>query len=292
MATGMRSFCVGQAGCLRRVTSPPYPVGAPVNNRRAGWQAAPQYALLVMAIGAMLVQPGNAQSFEVASVRMAPPVPIGETYNINLGKAEHGMVTLTNTTLSDSLRFAYGITSDAQIAGPDWIRNKELHYVISAKAAPETSREDLLRMLQSLLAERFKLVMHREPREMSYYALTQAKKGTKMEPAKEGAGVAVNRPGHIANPQMSMYTLAVVLSRFELHAPILDMTELNGLFGVQLEWSPAGSGAPGSSPNADVAAGPSLFTAVQEQLGLRLEARKGPVEVLVIDRAEKTPAEN
>ena len=243
-------------------------------------------ALVMAMFGAMLAQPVCAQSFEVASVRMAPPVPIGETYNINLGKAEHGTVTLTNTTLSDCLRFAHGLTSDSQIAGPDWIRNKEFHYVITAKAAPETPREELLRMLQSLLTERFKLVMHREPRELSYYALTQTKKGAKLEPAQDGAGSAVNRPGHIANPQMSMYTLAVVLARFELHAPILDMTELNGLFGVQLEWSPAGG------PGADGAAGPSIFTAVQEQLGLKLEARKGPVEVLVIDRAEKTPVEN
>jgi uncharacterized protein (TIGR03435 family) len=260
--------------------------------------------LVVAALATILAQPGytqssQAQSFEVASVRVAPPVPTGETYNINLGTISHGTVTLTNTTLSDSLRFAYGITSDAQIAGPDWIKNKELHYVIMAKAAPETSREDALLMLQSLLTERFKLAMHREPREMSYYALTQAKKGAKMEPVslnkdpKEGAGAPVNRPGHIANPQMSMYTLAVVLARFELHAPILDMTELKGLFGVQLDWSPGSSNVTsGSTPGADNAAGPSIFTAVQEQLGLKLEARKGPVEVLVVDRAEKTPVEN
>jgi len=156
-------------------------------------------------------------------------------------------------------------------------------------------------MLQTLLTERFKIEMHREPREMNYYALTQAKKGAKMKavtsdqsPGREGAGAPLNRPGRIANPQMSMYTLAVVLARFELHAPILDRTELKGLFGVQLEWSPAGSPGltPGSTPSSSGVAGPSIFTAVQEQLGLKLEARKGPVEVLVVDRAEKTPVDN
>jgi uncharacterized protein (TIGR03435 family) len=159
--------------------------------------------------------------------------------------------------------------------------------VIVGKASPDTPREALFPMLQTLLLERFQMAVHREPRELSYYALTQSKKGVKIEAAKDTDAAGSNGPGHIISSHMTMYTLAVLLARFELHGIVLDQTELKGLFGVKLEWSPGNDGA----ASAD-ATGPSIFTAVKEQLGLSLEARKGPVEVLVVDRAEKVPTDN
>ena len=246
-----------------------------------------RFTILVLVLVLVLAAGAAAQSFEVATVKLAPR-PQGDSYNINLGTTEHGVVTLTNTTLCDSLRFAYQIPSDAQIAGPDWIKNKEFHYVIVGKAAPETPREELLRMLQALLLDRFQMAVHREPRELNYYALTQSKK-LKIQPAKESDSRPQNvGRDHITSPHMSMYTLAVLLARFELHGIVLDKTELNGMYGVQLDWSPATDGAVARADSA----GPSIFTAVKEQLGLSLEARKGPVEVLVVDRAEKVPTEN
>jgi uncharacterized protein (TIGR03435 family) len=248
---------------------------------------------LVMAV--FIALPGHAQSFEVASVKVGAPIPIGENYNINLGTVSHGTLTLTNTTLADCLRFAYSLTSDSLIAGEGWIKSKEHRYTIIAKGAPETPRDEMLRMLQVLLTERFKLEFHREPREMSYYALVPSKKGAKIEvAATDGPGPnESNGGGRIVRRQLSMLMLATLLARFEFRGGVvLDETGLKGLYGVNLQWTPNTNMNADSSANADGSAGPSLFTALQEQLGLRLEAKKGPVEVMVIDRAEKNPVEN
>ncbi len=120
----------------------------------------------------------HAQSaqFEVAAVRRAPP-PEGDTYQINLGTIQHGTLTLTNTTVADSLRFAYHIPSDKQIDGPPWINDKEFHYVLVAKTSPDAERETLFPMLQSLLAERFRMKTHWETRELNHYELTRSKSG-------------------------------------------------------------------------------------------------------------------
>jgi uncharacterized protein (TIGR03435 family) len=203
----------------------------------------------------------------------------------------HGTLTLTNTTLADCLRFAYSLTSDSLIAGEGWIKSKEHRYTIVAKGSPETTRDEMLLMLRTLLTERFKLEFHREPREMSYYALVPSKKGPKIELATtDGQGPnESNGGGRIVRRQLSMLMLATLIARFELRgATVLDETGLKGLYGVNLQWTPGAD----VNANPDGAAGPSLFTALQEQLGLRLEAKKGPVEVMVIDRAEKNPVEN
>ncbi len=92
-----------------------------------------KHAILV-AIASIPWAYASAQSFEVASVKAGAPIPIGENFNINLGTVRTGMLTLTNTTLSDCLKFAYELTSDSQIAGPDWIRNKEQRYDVIGKA--------------------------------------------------------------------------------------------------------------------------------------------------------------
>ena len=227
-----------------------------------------------------------AQSFEVATVKVGAPVQ-GDKLFINLGNIQHGTLTLTNASLSDCLRFAFELSSDGQIAGPDWIREKDQRYDIVAKAAPDTPRPEMLRMLQALLIERFKIQMHREPREMSHFVLTVGKGGSKLQPGKEGAMPTAGTGGlsSIRQPNLTMLMLGVLISRFELRAPVLDSTGLPGRYDVKLEWSPANA-------RPDAPPGPSIFTAVQEQLGLRLESRKGPVEVMVIDHAEKNPVEN
>jgi uncharacterized protein (TIGR03435 family) len=255
-----------------------------------------QRLAVVGLILAASVSAAHGQSFEVATVKAGAPVPIGENININLGTVRNGTLTLTNATLSDCLKFAYELTSDSQIAGPDWIRNKEQRYDVVAKAAQDTPRDQILRMLQTLLIERLKIGMHREPREMNYYAFVPSKKGVKIQPSSETGSGANDRNagGHIVRRQISMTMLATLIARFELHSVVLDMTGLKGNYTVDLEWTPAirNASASNTNTNLDTPTGPSIFTAVQEQLGLRLESRKGPVDVLVIDHAEKIPAEN
>lgn len=238
-------------------------------------------------------------AFEVATVKSSPP-PEGDSININLGTVRNGQLTLTNASLSDCIRFAYGLVADAQIAGPDWVKSKAVRFDIVAKAPPDTPRDQFPLMLRPLLAERLKLAFHYEPREMSFLALVVGKNGPKLQPAKSTTPVpgGLQVAGRIASPQMSMQQLVTLLSRFQRQT-VRDLTGLQGLYELKLEWTPDSNRAvpPGADPNENPTAAaspsaPSLFTAVQEQLGLRLEPRKGPVDVLVVDHAEQIPTEN
>jgi uncharacterized protein (TIGR03435 family) len=235
----------------------------------------------------------SAQSrFEVATVKLAQP-PAGDLININLGNILNGRLTLTNATLADCVKFAYGLAADAQLAGPDWIFTGAVRLDVVAQAAAGTPREQMLAMLQELLADRVKLVWHREPREISYLALVEAKGGNKLQPADPAAG-AVNAPsiaGRIDTRRMPMATLARLLSRFERQT-VIDRTGLPDFYRIKLEWSVENNRPPGEPGPTDAPQGPSLYAAIQEQLGLRLEARKGPVEVLVVDSASRVPLEN
>src|SRR5215831_17281272 len=120
-------------------------------------------SLLLGALG-MCAQPGSQPEFEVATVKASPPPP-GDRININLGTVRNGRVTFTNASLSDCLKFAYGIVSDEQISGPDWTKSKTVRFDIVAQAPPSTTQEQLQLMLQALLADRLKLALHHEQKE-------------------------------------------------------------------------------------------------------------------------------
>jgi uncharacterized protein (TIGR03435 family) len=226
--------------------------------------------------------------FEVDSVKPVDLSKLGDAISMNIGTVRREEVTFGNATLNDCIRFAYNMGSDAQIAGPNWIKSKQFLYDVVAKATSGASREQLQAMMQTLLAERFKLVTHRDQKEMSYYALVPAKNGPKIQSVKDVPdGFRGTTFGGRINSILQMPGLAYLLSRFETERPIIDRTGLSGLYEVKLEWTPARQ-----AQNANTAPGPSLFTAVTEQLGLKLEARKGPVEILIVDRAEKVPTEN
>jgi uncharacterized protein (TIGR03435 family) len=229
----------------------------------------------------------GAQSFEVASVKV-PPVVIGEPYSINPGAIRNDTVTLSNASLADCIRFAYGLNSDSQLLGPDWIRSKELRYDIVAKTPPGTTRAVALQMMQKLLAERFSLALHHEQRVLDYYALTIAKSGSKLRAAGDTPATApagVQGQLRIVTNRMPMFNLASLLSRY-MRAFVVDETGLLGDFEVKLVWTPD------DRPVPDDQRGPSVFTAVKEQLGLQLASRKGPMDVLVVDHAEQHPSEN
>jgi uncharacterized protein (TIGR03435 family) len=228
--------------------------------------------------------------FEVATLKIAPHP--GESYQINLGTISGGQLRLTNTTLSDCIRFAYGLASNDQIFGTDWIKDKTVLFDIVAKVDPETPREKVLAMTQFLLADRLKLVLHPEKKELRYLALTAGKNGPKMSTANDLSPQSRNNSagrGRVTGNQVSMPLLASFLSRSE-HQLIVDNTGLAGAFQVQLKWSPdTGTLADAGGDGSD---NPSLYTALQEQLGLQLKPTRGPVDVLVVDHAERMPAEN
>lgn len=233
---------------------------------------------------------GQAPAFDVASVKPAEPVPFGQNININLGTLAHGQLTLGNATLCESIRFAYGLTSDDQVAGPAWTKSREFMYDVVAKSGAETSRDRALDMLQTLLKDRFKIAMHSEPRVVAHYELVLAKGGPKMKEAKpEATGLLrFGSPtvARVASDKMPMFRFVMLLSR-QLRQAVLDKTGLTGSYDLNLEWTPDSAAS-----NPDAPSGPSVFTAIQSQLGLKLEPHKSPIDVLVIDRAEKVPVAN
>jgi uncharacterized protein (TIGR03435 family) len=213
------------------------------------------------------------------------------TYNANLGQARHGTVTLTNCTLADCLRFAYSFASNEQISGPDWIKDKNVRFDILAKAPADSPVDALLSMLQKLLADRFQLTLHHAPKDMEHYALTIAKNGPKLHAVDfdiNELGTTAYGRGRLAHNQATMTVFTTLLSRL-LDLPVIDQTGLKGFYPISLEW------APDPLPNeraADQPAGQSIFTAVQDQLGLKLTRDKGPVDSIMVDHALKTPIAN
>ena len=167
---------------------------------------------------------------------------------------------------------------------------------VAAKIPSGTPPTQVGEMLQSLVVERFKLTYHFEPRTTNGYAMVVAKEGLKLHPVEGGQqGGGTLGPDRLMVRGTTLAQLANLLSS-RLDRPVLDQTATTGIFDINIKWTlepgpqPA---APGGTPEAAVdVIGPALINALQEQLGLKLEVRKVPVDVMVIDHAEKSPVEN
>ena len=315
--------------------------------------------------------PAAAPAFDVASIKPAPPL---DPAKIKAGTMHIGMsidkalVDIGSLSLADLIRIAYKL-KQYQLVGPDWMGAQR--FDIMAKMPEGGTKEQVPQMLQALLAERFKLTIHRDSKEHSVYALVVGKNGPKMKEAEPDPVVAAAAPA-AANPdgdappappgsggmvlgkgdsqvrmkpnsdgkgmtvsnaqfgqmkiamieggmmrmefsKMKMEALAEMLSRFADH-PVIDMTELKGNYQVTLDLSmeemqavgraaaaSAGIMMPGPPPGRETGKAPgdaastpsanSIFAAMQ-QLGLKLESRKAPVETVVVDHVEKAPTEN
>jgi uncharacterized protein (TIGR03435 family) len=229
---------------------------------------------------------GPALSFEVASIKPAPAGTRGYTWSrrIEAGRLD------TTTTVQGLLMWAYDLKVDSQVAGgPVWLDSDK--YVVAAKAAGPVSMKQLQQMTRTLLAERFKLTIHRETKEQTVLALVVANKGPKLSRSKfesdDDFSVTIGT-GKIIAQRARMDDLANQLTGNQ-NRIVVDRTGLTGAYDFKLEFTPErpdGSPVPGSDP-----AGPTILVALQEQLGLKLESIKAPVEVMVIDHAEK-PTEN
>jgi uncharacterized protein (TIGR03435 family) len=234
--------------------------------------------LLAICLISMAAAAQGQPSFEVASIR--PAVDQGGPLRVT-GRVEADGINLSNVTLRNCIQRAYRLKS-YQVTGPDWMSTQR--YMSVAKASGPAPEETILRMLQTLLAERFKLVFHRETKEMPVYALVVAKNGPKIKesPAGDGATEIGGGGGEGVNFQrVGMDALAGTLT---VDRPVFNETGLKGVYDFKLIWSKrVDSVEPGDAP--------SIFTALQEQLGLKLEARKVAVEMLVVDRVER-PGEN
>ena len=187
---------------------------------------------------------------------------------------------LNNTTLSNALIRAFGLTTAGQVAGPSWIF--ESRYDIVAKAPDNTPKERIPVMLQTLLVDRFKLVLHHETRELPAYALMVGKTKLKLvEDDTNPKNSAVMSGDRREMRSMNLATLAQFAS-LTLRTPVLDKTGLSGYYDFPYDISQ-------EETLKDSA--PSIFT-VFEELGLKLESRKEPFDVIVIDSGNRTPIEN
>jgi uncharacterized protein (TIGR03435 family) len=241
-----------------------------------------------IAIGVLYAPAGRAQApagtvstptFEVASIKPSNADP--SSSGIHTG---HGRLDANNVTLKRCIMGAYGVGPHQVFGGPDWLESDR--FEIAAKSDQPTDGDAaLMVMLQGLLAERFKLVLHRETRTIPALVLEIAKNGPKLDKAEAGeagTNTSTSNTGSVIDAHnTSMDLFAKVLAR-KTELPVANHTGLEGVFNFKLQW------APDSSATAE---GASLFTAIQEQLGLRLRSQRAPVEVLVIEHVER-PSEN
>jgi uncharacterized protein (TIGR03435 family) len=221
-------------------------------------------------------------AFEVASIK---PMNIGNT-GVHWN-SDPGRIKLENMAVRNIIAAAYSL-GDSQVSGPAWLDNTR--YTIEAKADEKANEKRMLLMLQTLLADRFKLAAHRETRQASGYALVVAKGGLKIHPSAAPAGDSSSH-GTGNKLTVSNLPMAALASRIEriVKLPVADETHTTVGYDFTLEYDRTLSQEPLSDDTAS--ATPSIFRALTEQLGLKLEPRKVPVEMLIVDRCER-PTEN
>jgi uncharacterized protein (TIGR03435 family) len=233
-----------------------------------------------------------AQSFDVASIHINNTETDGHHHIISDPAESH--FRTVNLALRDLIQFAYGVPDSQILGGPAWLDSTM--FDIDAKSDPavdaqlhalptEQARRQKQLMVQALLADRFQLKVHQETRQLPIYALVVSKDGPKFIPSKvAGTTIDTGRARlHIAGSDDTIGILARELAQV-LGRPVLNQTGMSGRYDVSLRWTPddAAAAAP-STPDVP----PDIFTAIQEQLGLKLESTKEPVPVLVIDSVEK-----
>ena len=196
-------------------------------------------------------------------------------------------VSFRNTTLMNVLARAFQVKFANQVAGPSWAFTER--YDIVARAAANTPKDQIPLVLRTLLVERFRLVLHHETRDLPGYVLVMGKTRLALRPNQDsdrGKDSAAVVSGRREFKNMSVASLAGLLSQM-LRAPVLDETGLVGAYDFSLDSSMEELGG----VNNPAVTAPSIFTLI-EDLGLKLEARKTPLDVVVIDSGDKVPAEN
>jgi uncharacterized protein (TIGR03435 family) len=244
-------------------------------------------------------------SFDAASIKPADypigPFLPGSRLNCPLtgcggpGTGSPERITFANASLKNLIRVAYDMWSPNQIEAPAWM--ELARFDIVANIPPGATRDQANLMLQNLLTDRFHLAVHRSTRERPTYALVVAKNGPKLKVSVDDPNAPKPR-GTLWPPGRKIFefdreTMASFARTLEIDVdrPVIDATGLTGTYDIRLEFASGGPVRGTPNPQADPQA-PELFTALTEQLGLRLESRKGPGVVLVVDSALRQPTEN
>lgn len=238
--------------------------------------------------------PDAKPKFDVVTVKPSDPNRPGKLFTMR-GRR----IVTVNTTVDNLISFAYGVHAKQIVGAPDWFSSEKFDIDGVPDVDGRPNSEQFRMLIQDVLAKRFGLAFHQEKRELSVYALTLAKGGPKMN-------VTMNKPSDARNfmfrglgkLMVTNSTMEDVCHGFQgavLDKPVVDHTGLTDRYDFNLNWTPdqsqfAQMGAPIPPPSEDPNAPPSLYTALQEQLGLRLEPMKAQAEALVIDHAEKPSA--
>jgi uncharacterized protein (TIGR03435 family) len=234
-------------------------------------------------------------AFEVATIKPSNPNRPGKLFTVRGAE-----VITINTTLSDLLTLAYDLHPKQISGGPSWLESEKYDVTGKPDVPGQPSVAQLKMMIQKLLAERVQLKFHREKKELSAYAITVGKAGPKFSKSERDPnslpGLFFRGPGtnlNVTNATISEF--ASLMQSAVLDRPVVNQTELSERYDFILKWTPdpgqfvSFGGAPSPPPDT-LDAPPDLFTAIQQQLGLKLESTKAPVDVLVIDRIEKPSA--
>jgi len=245
---------------------------APMRTRGTGKMMAAQ---VMFCIAVLAQQQPNRVEFEAVSIKAADP-----STPAHMAQQTPGGYRGRNIRLFELIMGAWGLNRDQIVGGPNWLETAG--WDIDARFPTGVVPSQSPQMTQTMLADRFQLMTHRETRILPVYTLTVAKGGLKLQKG-DGTG------GMSAGPRMIRYRSATIgelagqLSGY-LGRQVLDKTGVDGQFAITLSFAPVDVGG-GDATSTDPA--PSIFQALQEQAGLKLEADRGPVEVVVIDRAEK-----
>ncbi|HEY4084777.1 MAG TPA: M56 family metallopeptidase [Bryobacteraceae bacterium] len=252
----------------------------PVRPRPRSGAAVVATLLLGLATWGLLAQSQPVRKFEAVTIK---PNELGGGHSHSHSSDGRWNASMTTKSL---IEFAFGIKSFQLEGGPGWLDENNYDFVASTGDATHLTGQTLQPYLQSLLSDRFHLVYHRTQKEFSVYALMTAKGGPKLTPSTgDEKGEGTNSNGnkgviHMTGQYLTMASFASFLAS-EVNRPVIDRTGIQGRYDVKLDWS---------TGEIDTTL-PAIFTALQEQMGLRLEATKGPVEILVIDSVDK-PSEN
>jgi uncharacterized protein (TIGR03435 family) len=227
--------------------------------------------------------------FEVATVKPSGPPPFPGFKQFTIKGRE---VLTVNTTTADLITYAYGVQTRQVSGGPSWIENDRFDVTGRPQAEGVPSQEQLRGLIKSLLADRFKLAVHTEKRDLPAYVLTVGNRGHKLtqntSDPNSFRSTARTGIGAVSAVNANMGDFAALLQNTSvLDRPVVDRTGLPGRFDFTLSWTPDEPAPTTPVPNAP----PGFFTAIQEQLGLRIESQTAPVDVIVIDRVDK-PSEN
>jgi uncharacterized protein (TIGR03435 family) len=258
-------------------------------------------ASMAVVVAAASAQPAAAPAptFDVASIHLSPPSSDGHHHIYNDPHAS--LFRTGNLSLRDLIQYAYALPKSQILGGPDWLDSTM--FDIDAKSDPsvdtqlhalsdDEARSRKRLMVQALLIDRFALTTHTETRQLPLFDLVLAKGGPKFQP-NNAVGNTIdsgNTRLHVSGTDNTVAVLARELSQV-LGRVVLDQTGLTGRYDLKLRWTPDNSPTPMLNGAPDPNPPPDIFTALQEQLGLKLESSRGPVPVLVIDHVAM-PSEN